>query len=120
MVDFFKEEAVYIFISLFLLGIVIFVTTRPFVSKKSRVAIPIIFVFLLVALLIHYKIRINNIQEVKQSFNNGKTILCMDKTNKISNQVTVNKNAGWILKDDMFFHSDFPRGYNIRQCIKEK
>ncbi len=120
MADFFREEAVYIFISLFILGIAIFVTTRPFMPKKSKIAIPVTFVILSAALLIHYKIRTENMKEVTQAFKNGKTILCMDKTNKISNQVVISKKAGWILKEETFFHKDFPRGYNIRQCIPEE
>ncbi len=120
MADFFREEAVYIFISLFILGIAIFVTTRPFMPKKSKIAIPIILVFLFLALLTHYKIKMDNIKKVKQAFLKGENIICLDKTNRAGNQVIINKNAKWILQEDTFFHKEFPRGYNIRQCISEK
>jgi len=35
IIDFFKEETVYIFISFFILGITLFIVTRPFISKKA-------------------------------------------------------------------------------------
>ena len=117
MVDFFREELVYILISFFILGIVIFVTTRPFVSRKARIAIPIVALLLGGLLLLHYKWRIHHIQEVTKAFYEGKNILCLDKTNNFGS-VLVHKGE-WKLEYGEFSHPEFPRTYNIRQCIVE-
>ncbi|WP_281950761.1 hypothetical protein [Nitrosophilus kaiyonis] len=117
MLDFFKEEAVYIYIALFVFGIALFIVTRPFMPKKSKIALPIVAIFLILGLLAHYFYRINHIKEVAKAFNEGKNILCIDKTNKIGSVLV--KKGEWKLKDDTFIHPEFPRGYNIRQCIVE-
>ncbi len=120
MADFFHEEIVFIFISLFVLGITVFVVTRDFMPKKSKIAIPVMIIFLTLGLVFHYQYRKNNMQEIKEAFENNKTILCVDKTNRASGQVVINKRAQWSLKDDLFIHPAFDRGYNIRQCIVER
>ena len=117
MFDFFKEEAVLIFIALFVFGVSVFIVTRPFMPKKSKKALPVIGFILIVGLLFHYNYRINHMKEVAKAFNEGKNILCIDKTNKIGSVLI--KKGEWTLKDDMFVHPEFPRGYNIRQCIVE-
>ncbi len=117
MVNFFKEEAVFIFIALFVLAIAIFVVTRPFMPKNSKKAIPIVFLILTIGLIAHYNYRLNHIKEVVKAFNEGKNILCLDKTNKFG-QVLIKKGE-WKLKDDTFVNPEFPRGYNVRQCIVE-
>ena len=118
MANFFKEEFIFILVALFILGITIFVTTRPFVAKGARKAIPIVAAFLVLALIAHYNFRQNLVKEVRKGFEEGKTILCMDKTNKIGYVVI---NAGeWKLQGDEFVHPEFPRSYNIRNCIVEK
>ncbi len=118
MENFFKEELIFILISLFILGITVFVTTRPFVDKGARKAIPLVALFLILALVAHYRFRQNLIEEVKEGFMRGETILCMDKTNKIG-YVIVHKGE-WKMEEDNFTHPEFPRSYNIRNCIVEK
>ncbi len=117
MLDFFKEEFVYILIALFILGITIFVTTRPFVAKGARKAIPVVALLLAGLLWLHYSWRMHHIKEVAKAFDEGKNILCLDKTNKYGS-VLVHKGE-WQLKNDEFVHPEFPRSYNIRQCIEE-
>ncbi len=117
MADFFHEELVYILISLFVFAIVVFVTTRPFMSKKARIAIPIAALLLGGLLLLHYNWRMHHIKEVAKAFYEGKNILCLDKTNKFGS-VLINKGE-WKLEDGEFSHPEFPRTYNIRQCVVE-
>ena len=118
MANFFKEEFIFILVALFILGITIFVTTRPFVAKGARKAIPVVAVLLAIALVAHYYFRQNLMQEVRQGFSEGKTILCMDKTNKIG--YVVIHQGEWQLRGDEFVHPEFPRSYNIRNCIVEE
>lgn len=115
--NFFKEEVVYILIALFVWGITIFITTRPFFSKGARKAIPIVFVLLVAVLILHYNLRMNHIEEVKEAFYNNKDILCLDKTNKIG--YIVIKKGAWRLEGDTFVNPNFIRSYNIRQCLVE-
>ncbi len=115
--NFFKEEIIYIFISLFILGITVFVTTRPFMSKKAKLAIPFMFLFLTLALIAHYNLRMEHIKEVREAFEEGKDIMCLDKTNKIGHVMV--KKGEWRLKGDTFVNPEFARVYNIRQCIVE-
>lgn len=117
MLDFLKEEAVFIFIALFVFGIATFVVTRPFVKLKPKKILPALAVFLILGLILHYNYRISHIENVKKAFNEGKNILCVDKTNKLG-QVLVKKGE-WRLENDIFVNPEFPRGYNIRQCIVE-
>ena len=117
MADFFREEAVFIFIALFVFGVVVFIATRPFISKKAIWAIPIAAVLLSLGLFAHYKYRINHIKEVKKAFYEGKNILCVDKTTKLGG-ILIHKGA-WSLKGDEFVNPEISRGYNIRQCIVE-
>ncbi|WP_200764001.1 hypothetical protein [Nitrosophilus alvini] len=120
MVDFLKEEAIYLFIVAFIMVITIIVTTRPFMPPKSRkIGIPLVFSILTLLLVSHYFMRKANMKEVREAFEHNKTILCVDKTNRASGQVVINKQADWKLEGDTFMHPEFPRGYNIRQCIVE-
>jgi len=117
MLNFFKEEVIFIFIALFVFAIALFIVTRPFVNVNAKKVLSILSLFLIGGLIFHYNYRINHIKEVKKAFEEGKNILCLDKTNKLG-QVMVKKGE-WKLKGDIFVHPEFPRGYNIRQCIVE-
>ncbi len=117
MLDFFKEEAVYLFIALFLLGIVTFIATRDFVPLRPLKTVTIAAAILLGLIFVHYLYRMDHIKKVAKAFNAGKNILCVDKTNKIG-YVLVHKGE-WKLKEGEFIHPEFPRSYNIRQCVVE-
>ncbi|GEM_PF-2431979 len=115
LAGFFKEEAIYIIISLFVFAIAAIVVTRPFVKLDPKKVLPGVALFLIAALLIHYNMRISHIKSVKKAFEDGKEIICLDKTNKIGH-VLVRKGE-WRLEGDLFVNPAFYRGYNIRQCL---
>jgi len=117
MVDFLKEEMVYLFIGAFILAIITFVSTRDFVNLNPKKVVPISAVVILALIGLHYIYRVHHIKEVTKAFKEGKNILCLDKTNKIG-YVLINKGE-WKLKDGEFVHPEFPRGYNIRACVEE-
>ncbi|BCD68851.1 hypothetical protein [Nitratiruptor sp. YY09-18] len=117
MVDFLREELVYILIALFIMAIAAFVVTRPFVDLNAKKVLGTLGVVLFAALLAHYSWRMHHIKEVKAAFEQGKNILCLDKTNKIGYVLV--KKGEWKLKGDELVHPEFPRGYNVRSCIEE-
>ncbi|NPA81394.1 MAG: hypothetical protein GXO31_02170 [Epsilonproteobacteria bacterium] len=116
MADFFREEAVYIFIALFVFGITVFIATRPFIAKGARKAIPIVGGLLLLGLIAHYNYIKNHIKEVKEAFREGKNIICVDKTTKLGG-ILIHKGA-WRIEGDEFVNPH-SRRYNVRQCIVE-
>ena len=117
LVDFFKEEFLHILISLFVLGIAAFVVTRPFVQLPAKKILGVVGGVLAILLILHYSWRIHHIQKVREAFKAGKNILCLDKTNKIG-YVLINSGE-WRLQNDEFVHPEFPRNYNIRECVVE-
>ncbi len=117
LVDFFKEEFVFILIALFVFAIALFVVTRPFVELNAKKVLGGLGLFLIIGLVAHYSWRIHHMQQVRQAFREGKNILCIDKTNKIG-YVLINRGE-WKIAGDEFVHPEFPRGYNIRQCVVE-
>lgn len=117
LADFFKEEFIYILISLFIFAIAAFVVTRPFVQLPAKKILSIVGGVLVLFLVLHYSWRIHHIEQVRKAFQEGKNILCLDKTNKIG-YVLINSGE-WKLKNDEFTHPEFPRSYNIRECIEE-
>ncbi len=117
MLNFFHEELVFILVSLFVFALTAFVVTRPFVHLPAKKILPAVALFLIVALIAHYNWRMAHIAKVKKAFSEGKNILCIDKTNKIG-YVLINKGE-WKIVNDEFRHPEFPRGYNVRQCVVE-
>ncbi|BCD63060.1 MULTISPECIES: hypothetical protein [Nitratiruptor] len=117
LTDFFREELVFILIALFVFAIAVFVVTRPFVEVNAKKVLSIIGIFLLVGLIAHYTWRLHHMESVKKAFAAGKNILCIDKTNKIG-YVLINRGE-WKIVNDEFVHPEFPRAYNIRQCVVE-
>ena len=117
VVDFFREELVFILIALFIFAIAAFVVTRPFVQLPAKKILGTLGVFLVAMLVLHYSWRVHHMEQVRQAFKAGKNILCLDKTNKIG-YVLINRGE-WKIQKDEFVHPEFPRGYNIRECVVE-
>ncbi len=117
VVNFFREEFVFILIALFVFAIAAFVVTRPFVQLPSSKILGTLGVFLAVMLVLHYNWRLHHMEQVREAFKEGKNILCLDKTNKIG-YVLINRGE-WKIQKDEFVHPEFPRGYNIRECVVE-
>ncbi len=122
MKEFFILEGAYIVIGLFILAIALFVTTRPFMDKKSiRKSLTI--VFLVIALLIggHYYITKSRMNKVLIAFNSGKNILCENRIyTKAAQFVTINKNLEWSIKDSQFISPNYTRSFHLARCIVEK
>lgn len=115
MVDFFKEELVFILIALFVFGIGVFISTRDFVNISPKKFLPIFALVLAAGLILHYNWRLSHMKEVAKAFDEGKKIECIDKSTKLGG-IIIHKGA-WQLKGDTFANPNFYRTYNIRQCI---
>ncbi len=120
MSTFFELEIPYIVIALFFLGVTAFVTTRDFMPKVAfkRGMIGVATVF---AIFIgwHYKITTDRMAEVKQLFNEGKTVICENKMRReVMPSVLVNKKYGWSLKGDLFTNPEYVRDFHTARCVK--
>ncbi len=115
LADFFKEEAVFILIALFVFGIGVYVSTRDFVALNPKRFLPIFAFVLVLGLVGHYSWRKAHMAKVAKAFEEGKRIECIDKTTKLGGIVI--KKGEWRLEGDTFKNPAFYRSYNIRQCI---
>jgi len=116
---FFKLEAGYLIIALFILAISAFVTTREFMPKGSFKK-GMIYVGLSLAILIgmHYKITSDRIEKVKEAFDRGESILCESRMYRNASQsIEIKKSREWTLKDYIFTSPNFERGFFIARCV---
>lgn len=117
---FFELEIVYIVISLFILGVTVFVTTRDFMPKgafKKGVISVVIVMSLMVAF--HYTITTKRMYGVEDIFNAGETVICENKMHRtISRSVLLSKELGWRLEDHLFKHNDYERDFHTSRCVE--
>lgn len=118
MISFLTLELPYIFISLFILGIFLFVATRPFVSPlvMKRGLIPLV-LFLSLGVGAHYAMTQNRANEVLAAFNNGQTIICSERRDKVGyRNIEVVKGDLWRVEGMYFINSD-GMGFLMQQCL---
>lgn len=117
---FFKLEAGYLGIAIFILAITLIVTTRPFVKSgiwKKSLAIMTIILGIFIGL--HYIVTTNRIYEVEKTFNNGQKIICENRAiRKISQSVIIEKSNEWALADHMLSSPNYNREFFTARCIK--
>lgn len=119
MENFFILEGGYLVLALVVLGITIFVGTRPFVSK-SALKRGLIGVSLSAAALIgaHYAITTSRMSQVQTAFENNKPILCESRmTTKVAQFVVVQKSNEWSLEGDNFTSPNYTRAFFSARCI---
>jgi len=119
MKNFFELEIVYIVIGVFFLVITTFVTTRKFMPKVAfkRGMIGVFSIFVIMISL-HYYITTSRMAEVKQLFNDDKTIICENKMRRtISQSVLISKKLGWRLDGDYFKNKNFERDFHTARCV---
>ena len=120
MSNFLTLEAGYFVISAFILGVVAFVTTRPFVSKNAfKKIFPAVFIFLMLAIFAHYYVTTKRMETVKAAFEEGKIIVCENKGNKkMGRTVVVEKGKNkWYVEGDMFVSELYSRGFHTARCV---
>jgi predicted membrane chloride channel (bestrophin family) len=118
---FFKLEAGYLGIALFVLVITLIVTTRSFVAKniwKKSLAIMGIIIGIFIGL--HYLVTTNRIYEVEKTFNDGGKIICENRAiRKISQSVIIEKSNEWSLENHMLSSPNYNRDFFTARCIKQ-
>ncbi len=119
MTNFFYLEGAYLILGGIILLITLFVTTRPFMSKGA-VKRGLFWVSSIVAIFIgiHYKITTDRIAEVREAFENGKTIICESRMQrKVAQSIYIQKSNGWRLEDYNFVSPNYSRPFFIARCI---
>lgn len=117
---FFKLEAGYIGIGIFALLVTLFVTTRPFMPKKSyKLGLPVIGLFMSIFIGMHFFVTSSRISNVEEAFNNGEKVVCESRTvRKVAQSVTIEKSNEWTLKNHMFSSPNYTREFFSARCIK--
>ena len=120
MQKFFILEGGYLLIGFFILGIALFVSTRPFMSKGAYKK-GLMVTALVVAVFIggHYSITTSRMNEVRSAFEQDRQIICESRMlRKAAQTVTVQKSKNWSLGDnDRFTSPNFARPFHSARCI---
>jgi hypothetical protein len=119
MIKFLELEGGYLFIAFVVLMVTLFVTTRPFMSKgalkKGMVWVSLVLAFFIG---LHFKITTDRMNEVKEAFNQGKTVICESRLmRKMAQSIDINKNRDWKLEGDLFVSPHFSRPFHTARCI---
>lgn len=118
---FFKLEAGYLGIAIFVLIITLIVTTRSFVAKgiwKKSLAIVSIIMGFFIGL--HYIVTTNRIYEVEKTFNDNQKVICENRAiRKVSQSVIIEKSNEWVLNNHMLSSPNYSREFFTARCIKQ-
>jgi hypothetical protein len=118
MYQFLSIELPYIIISVFILGVVLFIGSRDFISPiVLRRGLPGVAIFLVIAVLAHYVVTTSRIIEVTTAFENGNTILCSERRSKMGDRsIEVRKGDVWHIEDGHFVNLENDK-FSISQCL---
>ncbi len=111
-------ESGYIIIALMILAMTAFITTRPFMSKRSfQIGVPLVLAIMILAIFSHYQITSSRMQMIDEAFYNSKSILCENKSVvKVSPVVVIKKSDGWKLENGVFSSPNFEREFHSARC----
>ncbi len=118
--NFFVLEGGYLVIALFFLVVTAIVTTRSFIPEGSfKKIFPAVFIFFAIAIGAHYYVTTGRMNDVKEGFENGKTIICESRAVRgASRTVMIEKGRNWKLSEDYLFTSpEYVRGFHAARCI---
>ncbi len=119
MEKFLELEGGNLAISLAIVLITLFVTTRPFFSKRAiRIGMTSVLVFLSIAVGLHYKITTDRMSAVKNAFFNNQTVICESRAiRKVAQSVYITKQNEWTLEGDIFVSPNYSRPFHSARCI---
>ncbi len=119
MQKFFILEGGYLLIALFILGITLFVSTRPFMPKGAyRKGVALVALVLAVLIGTHYSVTTSRMAEVKRAFAQDKVILCESRMlRKAAQSVAIQKSKAWSMEGDLFVSPHYSRPFHSARCI---
>ena len=119
MNEFLILEGAYLFFAFVTLIVTVFVATRPFMSKGAlKKGFSYVFIFLALAIALHFYITKSRMAEVATAFNSGKEVLCENRVyRKGANFITIKDNGEWSLKNDYFMSPNYTRDFFLARCI---
>ncbi len=117
---FFELELPYLVISLFILGVVVFVTTRDFIPKTAFKRSMIIVSSMLATFIgLHFYSTTSRMFNVEDMFEANKTIICENRMQKtISQSVLLSKSQGWKVENHLFKNPEYERDFHTSRCIE--
>ena len=121
MQNFFYLEGGYLVLALVILGVTLFVTTRPFMGpgagKKGMIGMSVILAFFIG---LHYYMTTERMETVKTAFEEGRNIICENRVVRKGAQfITINKSNGWELQNNNLISPAYARPFFIARCIVE-
>ena len=119
MKEFFILEGAYLTFAAIILAVTTFIATRPFMGKGAlKKAFGAVFLFLALAIGLHYYITKSRMANVAKTFEEGKEVLCENRIyTKGANFVTIKKNGEWRLQNDYFVSPNYTRSFFLARCI---
>jgi len=119
MSDFLTLEGAYLFFAFVILVVTVFVATRPFMGKGAlKKGFTAVFIFLALAIALHFYITKSRMAEVATAFKSGKEVLCENRVyRKGANFITIKDNGEWSLKNDYFVSPNYTRDFFLARCI---
>lgn len=119
MEKFLELEGGYLVIAFIILLVTLFVTTRPFFGKNAIVkGMTFVFLFLAIAIGLHYKITTDRMSKVKTAFFNNQTIICESRSNRRAAQsILIEKQNEWKLEGDIFISPNYSRPFHSARCL---
>ncbi|MCW8895439.1 MAG: hypothetical protein OQK48_02650 [Sulfurimonas sp.] len=116
---FLELEIVYIVIGIFIMIVTAIVTTRDFVPKGAfKKGMSIVGAFVAILIFAHYSVTTSRMQEVKDLFNKGETIICENKMRRtVSRSVLLSQELGWRIEDHLFKNPDYERDFHTSRCL---
>ena len=121
MEKFFYLEGAYLILGGVILLITLFVTTRPFMAKGAvKKGMLGVSAALAVMIGMHHSITVDRMEEVKQAFENGETIICESRMErKVAPSIIIKKAQGWRIEGDDFVSPEYTRPFFTARCIVE-
>jgi membrane-bound ClpP family serine protease len=123
MDTFIQLEGGYLAIGLFILGVAIFVGTRPFVGNGQawKKIVPFVLITLSGFIMAHYFVTTSRMADVKARFNSGGAVICESKAvRKVAQSVIIDPKRlqGWILIGDEFHSPHYERTFHVARCLE--
>ncbi len=117
---FFYLEGAYLILAVLILLVTLFVTTRPFMSKNApKKGLIVVGSIITILIITHFYITVSRMEEVKEAFKQGKSILCESRMlRKMAQSIEIKKGlAGWRLEGDNFVSPAYNRVFYTARCI---